>query len=85
MNDQGPIKNALETLIHNTLKARLVHEGATDADAESVLSTVAGAHPLLDLFMQYGLPFIMQLLQNLLAALIKPTPTPVPPVVPPAA
>lgn len=72
----GPIRQALENLVHRQLKAKLVAEGASEAQAEQVLSMVASEHPLLDLFMQYGLPFIMQLLQNLLASLLHPTPTP---------
>ncbi len=73
---QGPIRARLEALVHKQLKAKLMGEGASDADAETVLGMVGSEHPLIDLFMQYGLPFIMQLLQNLLASLIKPTPVP---------
>lgn len=77
-NDQGPIKNALEALIHDQLKKKLISEGTSEADADKVLTTTASAHPLIDLLMTYGLPYIMQLLSNLLA-LLQPAPAPMPP------
>lgn len=76
----GPILSALEKHLHDRLVAKLVAEGNSQADAEEVVKTVASNHPLLDLFMQYGLPFILQLLQNLLALghAAPPAPAPAP-------
>ncbi len=78
VESQGPIANAFESLLKKKLKAKMMSEGTSAADADAAIEELAGAHPLLDLFMQYGLPFILQLLSNLLALKdISPAPTPV--------
>lgn len=74
----GPLVSALEKFIHDRLVSKLVAEGTSQTDAEAAVGAVASNHPLLDLFMQYGLPFILQLLQNLLALGVHPAPAPTP-------
>lgn len=65
----------LETFIKGRLMKHLEAQGATPADAEAAIAQLTSEHPLLDWFMQYGLPYILQLLSNLL---IKPIPIPIP-------
>lgn len=73
VNAQGPLRAALEKLFRDRLVARLIAEGNSKEEVEATVQSVGSAHPLLDLFMQYGLPFILQLIQNLLD-LNKPKP-----------
>ena len=58
----------LGRLLRKRLVNRLVADGATEAEAEEAMAEAEGDYSLLDMFIKYGLPFILNLLKSLIAS-----------------
>lgn len=62
----GPILKRIGKAQRKRWKDQLVSGGATPEEAEAALDEAESDHPLLDMFLQFGLDFIMKLLQSIL-------------------
>ena len=65
----------LALALKKRLADALTSQGVAATDASNAIDQLTDDHPLLDWFMTYGLPQLIQLLLNLIP---KPTPAPAP-------
>ena len=64
----GPIKKLLGKAQRKRFKTSLIQGGATEEEAEAALTEAESDHPLLDMLLQFGIQFIMDLLKSILAS-----------------